>query len=84
VSPLCELCGPLRALRKRNWFCRKKKYVSAKFAKDRKARKARKGRTTNLSFRFGGFLRLSQVILAVDLIFLIVAVAPFNAAIELC
>ncbi len=38
-KPLCELCGTLRALRKRNPL-EKERYVGAKLAKDRKARKA--------------------------------------------
>jgi len=38
VRQLCELCGPLRALRKRNPL-EKQRYVGAKLAKDRKARK---------------------------------------------
>jgi hypothetical protein len=36
---LCELCGPLQALRKRNPL-EKERYVGAKLAKHRKARKA--------------------------------------------
>ena len=38
LRQLCELCGPLRALRKRNPL-KKERYVSAKLAKDRKVRK---------------------------------------------
>jgi hypothetical protein len=38
LPQLCEPCGPLRALRKKNPL-EKERYVGAKLAKDRKVRK---------------------------------------------